>query len=392
MKNRPADFILPRIRSLSGYVPGLQPADPEVIKLNTNENPFPVSRRVREALLEEIQSDRLHLYPEARADRLRQAIGEKYGRDGSVVLVGNGSDEVLSIIFRSLLGVGDRVVFHDPGYSLYPVLADLLGAIGVPIDVDDEWRVDLDALLQAARGEGGESGEIAKANSTVAGRTPLSIITNPNAPTGMALSAQNILDFARDNPGLTLVDEAYVEFGAESVAHLAGTEEYPRLLCCNTFSKAYSLAGQRVGWLIAHPDLIREMDKVRDSYNLSRLAQTAALAALQDEEEMKRRSVIVCENREALTAELGILGFQILPSSANFIYAAPPHGDPHRAGAEIGSGEAARRYYEALQERKILIRYFDRPRLNGFVRITVGTVEQMEKLVRVTAEILPLLL
>lgn len=378
---------------MKGYVPGLQPSDPDIIKLNTNENPFPVSRRVREALLEEIQSDRLHLYPEARADRLRGAIGRKYGRDDSVILVGNGSDEVLSIVFRSLLAVGDRVVYPDPSYSLYPVLADLLGATGVAVPVDDDWRVDLDELLGEARGSTAQADDWSDDRSDDRSETgekrtmgtPLTVITNPNAPTGIALTPKSLLDFARDNPGITLVDEAYVEFGAESVAKLAGTDEYPRLMCCNTFSKAYSLAGQRVGWLVAHSELIREMDKVRDSYNLSRLAQTAALAALQDEEEMRRRSVIVRENRESLSEELKKLGFQILPSSANFIYAGPPGetDNPDRNGKRAAT---ARRYYEALRENKILIRYFDVPRLNEFVRITIGTAEQMEKLVRTTAE------
>lgn len=357
-------IVLPRIRAMHGYVPGLQTEDPEVIKLNTNENPFPVSDKVRAALLAEIESDVLQKYPNPTSAPLRAAIdrllaGGNGTNPGARVLIGNGSDEVLTILFRTILAPGEALVVARPTYSLYPVLADIVGARAIEIDVGADWQMNLDEMLARAREPG----------------TKLAIITNPNAPTGLVESKEELLRFARENPGLTLIDEAYVAFGGESLAREAGTPEYPRLLVCSTYSKAYSLAGQRIGWIVAHPDLIGEFDKVRDSYNLSRLAQIAGLAALDDLAEQERRIAVVVENRTRLLQELRALGFECLESKANFIFAKPPE-----RFARDGKS-AARGYFEHLEARKIMVRYFPSGRIGDWVRITIGTAEQNAKLV-----------
>jgi histidinol-phosphate aminotransferase len=362
----PVASILPRIRAMHGYVPGSQTEDPEIIKLNTNENPFPVPDKVRAALTAEIDADVLQKYPNPTAAPLRATVGRLIGGDvgddpGRRVLIGNGSDEVLSILFRATLDPDDGLVFARPTYSLYPVLADILGAKCMEVDVREDWRMDLPEMAR-----------------TAADNAKLLIIANPNAPTGLVEDKADLLRIARENPGLTLVDEAYVAFGGESVAAEAGTDEYPRLLACGTFSKAYSLAGQRIGWMIAHPTLIHEFDKIRDSYNLSRLAQVAGLAALEDIAELNRRTGIIVENRTALMSELRALGFECLESKANFVFVRPPERFAK------GGASAARGYFEHLQRHKIMVRYFPTGRIADWVRITIGTAEQNAKLIQAT--------
>lgn len=389
----PLDFVLPRIRAIDGYVPGIQPNDPEVIKLNTNENPFPVASAVRAALERALVDDRLHLYPDPRSTELRRTLAQKVGAPESRCFVGNGSDEVLTILMRTVLGETDLLVTARPTYSLYPTLAALTGARAVEVDLNDEWRMDFAGLAQAVRD---------------AGRAKLCIVTNPNAPTGIAESRARLLDFAREIPALLLADEAYAEFGGESVADLAGTDEYPTLLACGTFSKTYSLAGQRIGWVLAHPALVAEFDKVRDSYNVGRLSQIAALAALGDEAELKRRIDIIKTTRDDFTRHLAALGFRTLPSSANFIFTEPPaflralglpvvqapgsaNTTPSAATSTTGGARtantAAHACYEHLRARKILVRYFPAPRTAGHLRITIGTREQMERVIAVLTEL-----
>ncbi len=367
-------FVLPRIRAMHGYVPGLQTQDAEVVKLNTNENPFPVSPMVRDALRSEIEADILQKYPNPTSAPLRQKIGAELAggkgtNPGERILIGNGSDEILSILFRATLDPAQRIVIGKPTYSLYPVVCALIGARCESVDLKADWHMDLALMLDRARGAGPE------------GAARLVVITNPNAPTGLGESRQALLEFARANPGLTLVDEAYIMFGGESLARDAGTAEFPRLLVCGTFSKAYSLAGQRIGWLVAHPYLIGELDKVRDSYNLSRLAQAAGLAALEDRDEHRRRVAVVVENRTLLMRELRALGFECLESQANFLFAKPP-------ARFAGDGlSAARGYYEHLNRNKIMIRYFPEGRTADWVRITIGSADQMRRLLEVTRAI-----
>lgn len=374
----PADFILSRVRAMHGYVPGLQRNDPEIVKLNTNENPFPVAPAVREAIETALRDDHLHLYPEPRSRELRTAIAGHVGLPAEHALIGNGSDEVLTILFRSLLNAGDSIVTASPTYSLYPTLTEILGARVQAIAVGEDWQMNL-AAMQSAMQPG---------SAAPGGAPKLAIITNPNAPTGLLENREAVLEFARANPALTLADEAYADFGDGSVASYAGTADYPRLLVCGTFSKTYSLAGGRVGWLLAHPDVIAELDKVRDSYNINRLTQVAALAALRDQDELKRRIAIIKDTRAKTIAGLTKLGFRVLPSQANFVFAQAPTNFANQHlpdGSPADSGGHA--CYEHLTARKILVRYFPGPRTGEFVRITIGTPEQMDKLLAVLGEI-----
>jgi histidinol-phosphate aminotransferase len=364
----PLSLVLPRIRSMHGYAPGEQLNDPEIIKLNTNENPFPVPEAVQTALIDEIHRNRLHKYPDPIASELRAALARKIGRESANILAGNGSDDVLSILFRCLLDERSTFIMPWPTYSLYPVLGDLVGARSVRVPLRSDWSIDFDALLSAVRIE------------SRSGRVPFVIFANPNAPTGLSAERSSVLAFARENPAITIADEAYVEFGAESVMGVAGTEEFPRLIATGTFSKAYSLAGQRIGWLVAHPQLISEMDKIRDSYNLSRLAQVSALAALADEGEHTGRLAIIIETREFAGSEFSKKGFTFPKSKTNFLFVRPPES----VRPSISPRERAKAYVEFLRMEKILVRHFDDDACSDYVRITIGTREQMERLLEAT--------
>lgn len=362
---------------MEAYVPGKQINEPDIIKLNTNENPFPASESVVRALTEEIQSGRIQKYPDPGSSVLRNAVAKAMDTDPSCVLIGNGSDELLSIIFRSTLDKGDNVVYSRPSYSLYPVLAKLAGAEAVEVEVNSDWSQDLEGMLRFASG-----------TTPVGFFTPgakLSVIVNPNAMTGVLEKNEAILDYAYRNQGLTLVDEAYIAFGGSSLSSLAGTERFPRLMVTGTFSKSHSLAGQRVGWLLAHPDLIREFDKVRDSYNVSRLGQVAALAALQDNQTFSERIREIIDTRTYLEEELKKLDFEVVPSSANFVMAKPPAHIRSSGNRE----HAARLYTDFLEKNRILTRYFSgNPRTVEYVRISIGSRSDIEALLSKTKEFL----
>lgn len=375
----PVDFVHPYLRSMHGYVPGLQTDDPDIVKLNTNENPFPVSESVARALIAEIESQRLQKYPDPVSSRLREALARRYNRPAECFLVGNGSDEILSILFRAVLSQNRAMLTALPTYSLYPVIAGLVQAACIEIPVrPTDWRIDLAAMSARVKAAGQEGPEIA-----------LCGFANPNAPTGIAENRDAILSFASASPVLTLIDEAYAEFGDCSVFDRAGTEEFPRLIVSGTASKSLSLAGGRIGWLCAAPELVRELEKIKDSYNVSRLAQAAALAAVEDTAELNRRIRVIVDNRSYLTASFRALGFETLPSSANFIFTRPPaalKAAAQKAGVQSDSaGEAC---YQYLLKKKILVRHWNTPLLRDWVRITIGTGEQMQFLVKTVSDLL----
>ncbi len=373
-RNKPTDYIRTPIRSMSSYVPGIQPVDPAVIKLNTNENPFPPTESVKKAIITEITSDRLHKYPDPNADALRNALAAKTGAKPEQILIGNGSDEILSMVFRAVVDKGDSVIYSRPTYSLYPVLTSMMGGEIIEVEVNADWTQDFEGMLRFA------SGVTPMGFFTPSAK--LAVIANPNAPTGIAESRDSILNFAFQNTGLTLIDEAYVEFGAESVASVAGSDRFPRLMVTGTFSKSHSLAGQRVGWLVAHPDVITEINKIKDSYNVSRLGQAAALAALQNESEIKANLKTIVDNREYLKEKLKAMGFTVLNSATNFLFVKPPH--PQHKASHI-----AQEYYNFLEKNNVLIRYFrGNIRIEEFVRITVGTRPQIDRLLELTAAFL----
>src|SRR5277367_1798172 len=334
-------------RELSPYVPGEQPRIANLVKLNTNESPFAPSPLALEAM-RAAAADSLRLYPDPAATELREALAAHHGVRPEQVFVGNGSDEVLAHAFVALLKHNAPLLFPDITYGFYPTYCRLFGIQADP--------VPLDASLHIRVADYSRSGGAI-------------IIPNPNAPTGIALSRAEIaalLDAHPEQP--VVVDEAYVDFGAETAIPLIST--YPNLLVVQTMSKSRALAGLRVGYAIGDAGLIEALNRVKNSFNsypLGRPAQAGAIAALQDEAYFQRSRTRVIEGRERLTRELSRLGFAVLPSQANFVFARhPAHG-----GGELAA---------ALREQRVLVRHFDKPRIADYVRITVGASSETDQL------------
>ncbi len=343
-------------RSLTPYVPGEQPKLPNLVKLNTNENPYGPSPRSVEAMRRQIGDD-LRLYPDPEGSRLKAAIAAWFGNvSPAQVFVGNGSDEVLAHAFLALLKHERPVLFPDVTYSFYPVYCQLYGIAHVCVPLGDHFEIRAEDYL---RPNGGI------------------IFPNPNAPTGLALPLSAIEKIVAGNPGsVVVVDEAYIDFGAESAVTLV--DRYPNLLVVQTFSKSRSLAGLRVGFAVGDEKLIEGLDRVKNSFNsypLDRVALAGATAALEDREWFERTRQAVMRSRRTLASELAMLGFEVLPSSANFVFARHPGRD---AGALA----------QALRSRGIIVRHFRQPRIEQFLRISVGTDEQCGTLVAALKEIL----
>jgi histidinol-phosphate aminotransferase len=344
------------VQGLTPYVPGEQPKLPNLIKLNTNESPYGPSRRVLDALRAEI-GESLRLYPDPASDRLRAAIAKRYEVTPAHVFVGNGSDEVLAHVFLGLLKHDKPVLFPDITYSFYPVYCGLYDIPYEPVPLNRSFEIVVDDYL---RPNGGI------------------IFPNPNAPTGRFVPVAEIDRLLRANSGsVVVIDEAYVDFGGESVVPLV--QRYPQLLVTHTLSKSRALAGLRVGYAIGHPDLIEALNRVKDSFNsypLDRFAQAGAAAAIEDDAYFKAMCGKVMVTKKKLVQELQALGFEVLPSAANFLFARVPGRD----GGEIAA---------KLRERSIIVRHFRKPvRIAEFMRITVGTDEQCAGLVEALREIL----
>lgn len=343
------------IRDIRPYVPGEQPAIEGLVKLNTNENPFPPSPAALEAIRGAVNQG-LRLYPDPDCSQLREAFARMQGVTPECVFAGNGSDEVLAHAFLGLLKHERPVLFPDITYSFYPVYCRLYG-------VEFE-TVPLDAAF------GVRVGDYARPNGGI-------VLPNPNAPTGRALPRADIRRLLAANPdSVVVVDEAYVDFGAESAIPLVA--EFPNLLVTQTLSKSRSLAGLRVGFAVGQPGLLEALKRVKGSFNsypLDRLALAGATAALQDQAHFERTRAAVIQARGWLAAELVRLGFEVLPSQANFVFAA----HPARQGADL---------LARLRERRILVRHFAAPRIDRFLRITVGTQAQCELLVAALDDIL----
>jgi len=344
------------VQGLTPYVPGEQPKLPNLIKLNTNESPYGPSRRVLDALRTEI-GETLRLYPDPASDKLRAAIANRYGVTSAHVFVGNGSDEVLAHVFLGLLKHDKPVLFPDITYSFYPVYCGLYDIPYEPVPLNRSFEIVIDDYL---RPNGGI------------------IFPNPNAPTGRFVPVAEIDRLLRANTGsVVVIDEAYVDFGGESVVPLV--QRYPQLLVTHTLSKSRALAGLRVGYAIGHPDLIEALNRVKDSFNsypLDRFAQAGAAAAIEDDAYFKAMCGKVIVTKKKLVQELQALGFDVLPSAANFLFARVPGRD----GGEIAA---------KLRERSIIVRHFRKPlRIAEFMRITVGTDEQCAGLVEALREIL----
>uniref|UniRef100_UPI0026EBDDAD histidinol-phosphate transaminase n=2 Tax=Phenylobacterium aquaticum TaxID=1763816 RepID=UPI0026EBDDAD len=333
--------------TLSPYVPGEQPRLAGLTKLNTNESPYGPPPAVLTAIAAEA-ADTLRLYPDPASTALREAIAAYHGLDADQVFVGNGSDEVLAHAFAALLKHAGPLKFPDISYSFYPVYARLFGIATETVPLDDGFRIRI---------------------ADYAGPTGAVILPNPNAPTGVALGRAEIgALLAQHADAPVVIDEAYVDFGAETAIPLIA--DHPNLLVVRTMSKSRSLAGLRVGYALGHPDLIQALTRVKDSFNsypLGRPAQAGALASIAEERRFQADLARIIATRTRMTQGLAKLGFEVLPSAANFVFAR----HPAHAGAALA---------QALRDRAILVRRFDAPRIADHLRITVGTEDQTDKL------------
>ena len=343
------------VQGLTPYVPGEQPKLPNLVKLNTNESPYGPSKRVLDALRAEV-GDTLRLYPDPGSDKLRAAIAKRHGLTADEVFVGNGSDEVLAHVFMALLKHDAPLLFPDITYSFYPVYCGLYGIAHEPVPLNAQFEIDVNDYV---RPNGGI------------------IFPNPNAPTGQLVPLSDIERLLQANTeSVVVVDEAYVDFGGVSCVPLI--QKYPQLLVTHTLSKSRALAGLRVGYATGNAQLIEGLNRVKDSFNsypLDRFAQAGAAAAMEDEAYFAAMCQKVIASKQKLVSDMQALGFEVLPSAANFIFARFPGRD----GADIAA---------KLRERSIIVRHFRQPlRISPFMRITIGTDEQCAGLVEALREI-----
>ena len=343
-----------KARNLTPYVPGEQPKHDNLCKLNTNENPFPPSPKVAEAIAEALvnQADQLRLYPAPESDELRQALAEAYDLNLNQVFVGNGSDEVLALVFASFFMKERPLLAPDISYSFYPVYAETFGVNLIKIPLSSDFSIETDDYRQPCSGI---------------------IIANPNAPTGILMSLEAIDKLTNEHPNaVVVIDEAYIDFAdKEAVSAISLIDKHDNLLVTQTFSKSRSLAGLRVGMAFGDPSLIEALTRMKNSFNsypLDRLAQAGALASVKDVSYFKDTCRKVIELREQLVKDLSELGFEVLPSQANFVFARPTQSN----ASEIA---------QDLREQGIIVRYFNQPRINDYLRITIGTAEQNQRLI-----------
>ncbi len=352
-------FCSPHLRDLAPYTPGEQPAIDGLVKLNTNENPYPPSPRVLAAIEAAVHSG-LQLYPDPESRALRAAIARHHGVAPEQVFVGNGSDEVLAFAFDAFFRHDVPLLLPDVSYSFYQSVCRLYGIAVRCVPVDAGLRLDL-AAFEATAGE------------SVAGL----VVANPNAPTGIALPLADVGRLARLHPQrVLLVDEAYVDFGAQSAVALV--DSHPNVLVVQTLSKSRALAGLRVGWAVGQPPLVEALTRVKNSFNaypLDRLAQAGALAAVEDLAWFAQQRDAVVHCREGLLLQLEDLGFEVLPSQANFLFVRHPAHDAAQLAA-------------ALRGHKVLVRHFAQPRIDQYLRISIGTPAQCERLLEALDAIL----
>jgi histidinol-phosphate aminotransferase len=341
---KPSDLLRPTVRAVAPYEPGEQPdAGRRVIKLNTNENPYPPSPHVLEALRAAIDGT-VRLYPDPEAHALRARAAAVYGVPADHILAGNGSDELLALLLRAAVDPGDRVAFPVPTYSLYETLVAVQGGEAVRLDFPDDWTLPPALASTGAR---------------------VTFLCNPNSPSGTAVPLAAVEALATQVSGVLVVDEAYVDFADEHALSLVARAH--NVLVLRTLSKSFSLAGLRCGLAFAHPDLLAGLRTVKDSYNLNRLTQVAAEAALRDLAHAQANVARIRATRRRLTADLGTLGYVVPPSQANFVLARRPGVDQAPVAA-------------ALAARGVLVRHFATPRLQDALRISVGNDEETDVL------------
>jgi len=333
------------VKKMAGYVPGEQPPPgSKVVKLNTNENPYPPSPEVMK-VLHGFEGEWLRRYPDPMALMAREAAAEVYGVPADWVMAANGSDEMLALLARAFLEKGRKIAYPMPTYSLYITLAEMQDAAAVEVPYDEAFTLPVEGLLAA--------------------QADLTFVCTPNNPSATVAPVRDLERLAAGLGGVLVIDEAYTDFADENA--LALVTRHQNVIVLRTLSKGYSLAGLRVGFGVARPGLLEGLIKIKDSYNVDAVALRLAAAALRDQAWMRANAERIKASRARLAVALGKMGFRIWPSQANFILARPPKGD-------------ARYLYLELRDRGILVRYWDRPGLDDKIRITVGTEEENQAL------------
>ncbi len=345
-------YFRQHIEALDGYVPGEQPEDPSVIKLNTNENPYPPSPHVMESIAA-VTPEQLRRYPDPRGNRFRDAAARIFGVTRDHVICGNGMDDLLNMTVRAFSGPEAALVYPVPTYTLYAVLGSIQASIIREVPFGPDGALPVEGLVKA--------------------RGRVTYLANPNSPTGTFVARAQVAELARQLDGVLCIDEAYVDFARESCMELA--RAHPNVLVMRTMSKGYALAGLRFGFAVAHPALIDGLMKVKDSYNVDAVAITAATAAIEDVDYLEQTRRKVISERKRLAGALERLGFTGPPSESNFLFMRPPR---------VPAGEL----YKSLKERRILVRYFNSPGLSDRLRITVGTPEQNDALIAALSELI----
>ena len=349
------DYVRPAIAGMKCYVPGLQP-DPcqNYIKLNSNENPFPPSPRVKE-VMSRLNYEDLRIYPDPMSLELREKLGSLYGFSADHIICGNGSDDILNIIVRTFGQPGEAIGLYEPTFPLYKVVGIIHGSRVISIPVAEPFDRPPDPPANVG----------------------VFFLANPNSPVGFGYPISQVAELAQKVKGIFVVDEAYVEFARENALNLL--RDFRNIIVVRTVSKSYSLAGARLGYAIGSEELIQEMSKVKDPFNVTRLTQAVVSAALDDQEYFRKNISRIIETREWFTKEVKALGYRIIPSQANFVFPQPP---------QKGRGV---KFYQSLFDRKILTRHYDEEGLRDGVRMTIGTREEMSCALQVLKEILAII-
>ncbi len=342
---RPMTYFRPEIEQMAGYAPGEQPQTGKFIKLNTNENPYPPSPKVIRAIGQSLEAGLIR-YPDPFCNAFRNRAADVLGVEPDWILCGNGSDDILTIVTRAFVGQGQRLRLPYPSYILYRTLAQIQGAEWEEVHFNSDWSLPA---------------KFADATEDLR----LTCLPNPNSPSGTMVSGRAILNMAERLPCPLLVDEAYADFAERNCVELVAKNE--RIMVSRSMSKSYALAGLRFGFIVAQPHIVRELAKVKDSYNCDSLSIAGATAAIDDQAWLAENSQKVKATRQRLAAELEKLGFSVIPSQANFIWCT--HGD-----------QAARAIYESLKQNRVLVRYMDYPGWGDGLRISVGTDGQIDAL------------
>lgn len=347
------NYIRPSIAAMKGYKPGFQPDPKErYIKLNSNENPYPPSPKVKEALTN-LNYEDLRLYPDPMSIELREKLGKLYGFSPDEVICGNGSDDILNTIIRTFVQPGEIIGFHEPTFPLYRILGIIQSAKVISIPLSEPYQ-----------------------NPPLPPKDcKVFFLANPNSPVGFAYSTDEVQKFAENIQGILVVDEAYAEFARENALGLV--RHFKNVLVVRTVSKSYALAGLRLGYAIGPRELINEMFKVKDPFNVNRLTQVLVSIALEDNIYTTKIISEIIKTREWFTNEIQNLGYDVIPSQGNFIFPRPP---VRKKGI---------RFYERLLEHKVLTRYYDQEGLSDGVRMTIGTHQEMKKVLQIMEDILP---